>query len=156
MGVSRGYLPYKWLRWLETELEKDGASTTKILLPHHHLYPTDDPSIDPYIDPDTDCLVDNGQNNIYELCLNYKNINSVLSQFSQVVSVHPHSYQFESEGYWEPGSNGVYYVWKEHYMDVNADSVTGTYVHIDASSSGCTITTIRDGGGTTTIMDVTF
>lgn len=137
VGVNTGRIAYADLVWLETQLERAGDDT-KIVFPHHPTYVLGDPGLDAH-SPDGTLR----EEQLYDICRNYRAIHGVLSRFGKVVVPCSHIYQFDAEGGYTV--DGVTYAWKTHYYEFTADRVW-TYAYVEADADRVRIVTVdRDG-----------
>lgn len=150
VGVNTNYVPYTDLKWLENELDAAGTNT-KLILPHAGfafgtvngsdlVSTSDDENIRP--------------NNMYWICLNNREVRSRLEQYSKVVVIAGHIFDFDDEESFN--RNGVEYVYKNHYYWPNQDRIYD-YAVVNGTVSGVSVNLVDHGASTgSAILDKTW
>lgn len=157
-GPNTARLAYTDLWWLDAQLDAAPATDTKLVVCHHAPYFSPNASLDhPNLviehtsySPDATFRMYNS----YDVVQNYKHAHQVLSKYNRVVVVYGHLFQFSVEG--SDTVDGVTYCYKKHYYEHSGDNVH-TFAHVNATSTGATVTTREHSDGTeTTILNKTW
>lgn len=150
VGTEVCRVPYRDVLWIEEQLaDAEAAGHATLIVPHAAL--TFLPEC-PYhrvhahkgaIDAAT----------LYNVVTNHRRVHGVISEYSNVVVLVSHLFQFEGEG--SQTIDGVHYVYKKHYW--NAGDPFETFCHLEMDGSGTTITSVEHSDRSSSVLlDVTF